>query len=167
MNAGTPRSRRAHDRDLPGCLLAVACAFVVAGALLGLAPGCAALSSALPVITVIAATIDRIGAEVERMDRVVQATFDIYPEISTLEKGEWLEVLDAVQTARVAVIRTAGAAASLDDGDLQKALVEFQVALEAAQDWMRRHKMLDAEGRYVVAGKIIGEAPAASSFRAE
>jgi hypothetical protein len=127
--------------------------------------GCAALTSAVPIITAVAATMDRIAAEVDRMDQVVDSVFVTYPEIADLERGEWLDVIDAVHTARIALARAAEGAKGLDD--FQKALAEFNAAWAAAQDWLRRHKILDAEGRYLVAGKVVGETAAPASFRAE
>lgn len=142
-------------------------ALLVALALPAGLTGCSAFASAVPVISMIAGTVDRISTEIERMDGVVQATFDVYPEIGAVERAEWLTVMDTVRTARLAVLRAAEAAESLDDGDLHKALAQLEVAIKAAQDWMRRHGMLDGQGRYVVAGQVISQQPAVSSFRAE
>lgn len=123
---------------------------------------CAAMQKAVPVVANI---VNRVIAEMQRIDAVTSETFRLYPETPAEYRQRYVAAFDATMAAALAFQKVAEGAEDLNSADSMAAFAKFKESYEDLLALLKERDIVSAAGQLMLDGNVVGAVQPASSFR--
>lgn len=121
-----------------------------------LAVGCAALASAVPLVTAIVADALAI---LSGIDTIVQEHFRRYPDVPLQTRQRYAQLYDWTMRSLRALQKSADGAKDLDDGNVSAAFANFEAAFNELKGWLLSNQLMNDQSQLLLDGQVVSDEP--------